>query len=136
MQASIQSDSTLRARHDRLRQISGIGPVTAATLLACLPELGTLSKGQAAALAGLAPLNRDSGMHRGQRHISAGRAPVRRALYMAALRATQTNPILKSFYQRLRLAGKPFKVAITATMRKLLLAANAALKNPQLALAQ
>ena len=75
-------------------------------------------------------------MHRGQRHISAGRAPVRRALYMAALRATQTNPILKSFYQRLRLAGKPFKVAITATIRKLLLAANAALKNPQLALAQ
>lgn len=136
IQSSIKASAELSARQQRLRQISGIGPITTATLLACLPELGSLSKRQVAALAGLAPRNRDSGTRRGQRHIAGGRAPVRRVLYMSALCATKTNPLLRTFYLRLRQAGKPFKVALTATMRKLLIAANAALKNPQLSIAK
>ena len=100
-----------------------------------MPELGTLKREQVSALAGLAPFNRDSGKWRGQRHISGGRAPVRRTLYLASLHASRKNPILKAFYQRLRTAGKPGKVALTAVARKLLILLNAALKNPQLSLA-
>jgi transposase len=82
-------------------------------------------------LAGLAPFNEDSGPRKGQRHIAGGRASVRSALYMAAFNASRCDPILKPFYQRLRTAGKPFKVALIATARKLLTALNTALKNPQ-----
>ena len=100
-----------------------------------LPELGTLNRGEVAALAGLAPFNRDSGQWRGQRHISAGRASVRRTLYLASLSAIRKNSILKAFYQKLRQAGKPGKVALIAVARKLLILLNSSLKNPQLSLA-
>lgn len=107
----------------------GIGPTTAHALVAHLPEIGTLSDKQVAALAGLAPFNVDSGAFKGQRHIWGGRAAVRCALYMATLAATQFNPPIKAFYQRLIAKGKLFKVAITACMRKLLVILNAMVKN-------
>jgi len=93
-----------------------------------MPELGQLNRREAAALAGLAPFNRDSGKWRGKRTIFGGRRAVRTGLYMAALVATRHNPILCAFYQRLRAAGKPSKLALTATMRKLLIVLNSALK--------
>ncbi len=108
--------------------------MTASALLAALPELGCLSKNEAAALAGLAPFNRDSGSLRGSRTIRGGRIAVRTALFMAALSASRTNPILKAFYQRLRAAGKAHKVALVAVMRKLLIHLNSLLKNPSPAL--
>ena len=89
-------------------------------MIADLPELGTLNRQQISKLVGVAPLNRDSGQHRGTRHIYGGRAGLRRVLYMAALTASRHNAVLKEFYQRLRANHKPFKVAITACMRKLL----------------
>jgi len=95
-----------------------------------LPELGRLGDAQAAALAGVAPLNCDSGQFRGQRHTHGGRAAVRWVLYMAALAATLHNPILKAFYQQLRARGKPGKVALAAVMRKLVILLNHLLKNP------
>ena len=112
----------------KLTAIKGVGARTAALLLAQMPELGTLNRGQAAALAGLAPFNHDSGKHRGQRSIFGGRPAVRTGLYMAAMVAARHNPILAAFYQRLRAAGKPPKLALTATMRKLLLLLNNTLK--------
>lgn len=130
-----QSDATLHAQVERLSSIQGVGQRTAWLLLAALPELGTLDRGQAAALAGLAPYNHDSGPYRGQRHIAHGRPLARTALYMAALVAARCNPVLRPLYQRLRLAGKPAKVALVALMRKLVELANLLLKNPQLALA-
>ncbi len=122
----------LAAKAQRLTAVRGIGPTTAALLLAELPELGTLSKTEAAALAGLAPRNHDSGAFRGQRHIAGGRPAVRTGLWMPTLVATQHNPILKAFYQRLLANGKPAKVALTATARKLLIHLNSLLKNPPL----
>jgi transposase len=124
----------LQARVQKLAAIKSVGTLTALSVLAELPELGTLNRQQAAALAGLAPHPRDSGQWRGQRHISGGRAPVRRALYMAALVAARCNPILKAFYQRLKAAGKPSKVALTAVMRKLIVLMNQILKNPNFVL--
>jgi transposase len=123
-----------------LQSVKGIGPVVSAALIADLPELGRLPAPKIAALAGLAPMNRDSGQYRGQRKIQGGRPAVRRALYMAALVASQHNPVIKEFYQRLLQAGKLPKVALTACMRKLLVILNAMLKNrthwnPQLPLA-
>ena len=118
--ALLAHDEMLAAKAARLCLLKGVGPGTAATLLGHLPELGRLGRGQIAALAGLAPFADDSGPRRGQRHIAGGRASVRRALYMAAFNACRANPILKAFYQRLRAAGKPFKVALIATARKLL----------------
>ena len=115
----LAAEPQLGEKAKRLEQAKGIGPVSAAAILAYAPELGTLSKREVAALAGLAPRNRDSGKFRGQRHISGGRAPLRRALYMASLSASVHNPILKAFYTRLRARGKKFKVAITAVMRNL-----------------
>ncbi len=106
----------------------GVGPVTALTLLATLPELGQLSRHQIAALVGVAPMNRDSGTVRGKRMVWGGRAPVRAVLYMATLVGLKHNPVLRTFYERLRAAGKPFKVAATACMRKLLTILNAILK--------
>jgi transposase len=97
-------------------------------LLAQLPELGELNRREIAALVGVAPFNRDSGRMRGKRSIYGGRKPVRHGLYMAALVAAHHNPILRNFYLRLRAAGKPAKLALTATMRKLLIVLNSALK--------
>jgi transposase len=113
----------------RLRSIVGIGPVAAATLLALVPELGSLSPKQIAALAGLAPFNVDSGQFRGQRRIKGGRKRVRDALYMAAVAAARYSPRLKPLYKRLRAAGKPAKVALIAVARKLLVIANAIMRD-------
>ena len=122
----------LAAKVQKLSAVPGIGLTTAALLLAELPEIGTLSKAEAAALAGLAPRNHDSGVFRGPRHIAGGRPAVRTGLWMPTLVATQHNPILKAFYQRLRNKGKPAKVALTATARKLLLHLNSLLNTPSL----
>ena len=123
-----------------LQSFKGIGPKVSAALIAVIPELGMLPGAQAAALAGLAPMNRDSGQYRGKRKIQGGRPAVRQTLYMAALVAAHHNPVIMELYQRLRLAGKPAKVALTACMRKILVILNAMLKNrtywnPQLPLA-
>lgn len=119
----------IRAHHADLAQlltsVKGVGPTTASTLLAQLPELGKLNRKQITALVGLAPMNRDSGTLRGQRHIFGGRADVRRVLYVAALVGTRFNPVLKAFYARLLAAGKPKKVALVACMHKLLIILNA-----------
>ena len=112
-----------------LQSVPGVGPVLSATLLAQLPELGTLNRKQIAALAGVAPLNRDSGHFRGKRTIWGGRATIRAVLYMATLSATQHNPVIRAFYKHLCVVGKAKKVAITACMRKLLTILNAMLKH-------
>jgi transposase len=126
----VKASAPLRAKIQRLVQVQGVGLLTAAALLAALPELGTLGKNQITALAGLAPFNRDSGLLRGTRSISGGRRAARQALYMAAFSATRCNAVLRPFYQRLRTAGKPFKVALVAVMRKLLIHLNCLLKIP------
>jgi transposase len=125
----------LASRVQRLDEITGVGRITAVTVLATIPELGQLNRRQAAALAGLCPYNRDSGQWAGKRCISGGRAEVRRALYMAALSASRSNHLLNPFYDRLIAAGKPGKVALTAVMRKLIVLMNHLLKNPNFALA-
>ena len=113
----------------QLEQLDGVGRITAVSVLSHLPELGTMSRQEAAALAGLAPWVRQSGPWEGQRHIGGGRAPVRKALYMAAVAlARMKASTLGKFYERLREAGKPAKVALTAVMRKLLLQMNRVLK--------
>ncbi len=114
-----------RATEDLLRSVPGVGPTVAFTLLAELPELGTLSKREVAALVGVAPFARDSGTLRGKRMIAGGRASVRTCLYMAALTASRHNPLLKAFYDRLRAAGKDTKLALIAVIRKLLVILNA-----------
>lgn len=136
MRKLVKAHANLASRAVRLDEAAGIDWRSALSLCAYMPELGTLSREQAAALAGLAPFNRDSGTWRGQRHISGGRAPVRRTLYLASLTAIRKNAILKTFYQRLRAAGKPAKLALTAVARKLLILLNAALKpNSKISLA-
>lgn len=110
---------------ERLSSIKGIGPMTTAALLAEVPELDRLSRREISALVGVAPINRDSGTIRGRRTIFGGRAGVRTALYMALLVATRFNPVMKAFYIRLIIAGKPKKVALVACMRKLLSIVNA-----------
>ena len=127
--ALVQAEPALRARAAWLQSIPGIGPVTAAVLLAEVPELGTCSRQQVAALVGVAPFNRDSGAWRGRRSCWGGRAQVRAALSMAALTATRVNPTLRACYQRLIAAGKPPKVALVACMRKLLVLCNALCKS-------
>jgi transposase len=112
-----------------LQSIDGVGPATAAMLIAELPELGTLDRRQIAALVGVALFNRDSGSMRGKRMISGGRAQVRRSLYMAALVATRFNPVIARFYHRLLAAGKPKKLALVACMRKLLTILNAMVRS-------
>ena len=124
----IAQSPKLSAKAHKLTAVAGVGPRTAALLLAQMPELGELNRREAAALAGLAPFNRDSGLTKGKRAIFGGRRAVRTGLYMAALVASRHNPILAAFYRRLRQAGKPPKLALTATMRKLLIALNASLK--------
>ncbi len=118
-------------KEELLVSVPGIGRVITLQLLADLPELGSLNRREIAALVGVAPLNRDSGALRGHRGIWGGRARVRSALYMGALTAMRYNPVIAAFYKRLRQAGKPFKVAITACMRKLLTILNAMIKTGQ-----
>ncbi len=125
----LRSSSLWHEQEDLLKAIPGIGPITRVTLIALLPELGKLNRREIAALVGLAPFNRDSGQHRGERVIWGGRAQVRQVLYMAALAATRSNPVIRTFYQRLRAQGKPAKVALVACMRKLLTIMNAMLKH-------
>jgi transposase len=118
-----------KEKNDILRSAPGVGPVTATTLLSNLPELGELSRKKIAALVGVAPLNRDSGLFRGKRTTWGGRQSIRSVLYMSAVSAIRCNPIIKNFYRRLCEAGKPPKVAITACMRKLLIILNTMIKN-------
>lgn len=128
---AVEASPVWRAKDDLLQTIKGIGPTVSRTLLATLPELGTLTRQEIAALAGLAPLNRDSGTRRGQRHIGGGRAEVRSLLYMAALSAARYNPALRTFAERLKQAGKAVKVRLVAVARKLLTIANAILRDQQ-----
>ena len=125
--ALIRATPIWRERDELLRSVPGVGPVLATTLLAHLPELGELNRKQIAALAGLAPFNRDSGKLRGSRCIWGGRAQVRRVLYMTVVSAMRSNPVIKNFYAQLRARGKYPKSALTAYMRKLLVILNAML---------
>lgn len=127
----IAASAELQAREALLQSVPGVGPVLARTLLGGLPELGRLDRKQVGALVGVVPYNRDSGTWRGQRHIAGGRAQVRQVLYMGALTATRFNPVIRAFYERLRAAGKPKKVALVACMRKLLTILNSMLRSGQ-----
>ena len=134
----IQSDDTYRHKSEIVQSTPGVGQVTSTTLVAELPELGLLNRQEIAALVGLAPYDDDSGKRQGHRSVSGGRASVRTVLYMAALTARRCNPIVKRFAERLEKAGKPFRVAITACMRKLLTILNVMVKrntpwNPRIA---
>jgi transposase len=125
----IEASPVCCAKQDLLKSVPGIGNVVARTLIAELPELGRVDRHQIAALAGIAPINRDSGRYRGKRKIQGGRVEVRAPLYMACLVAIRHNPALKSFYRRLREAGKPARLALVAVMRKLLTILNAILRD-------
>lgn len=125
----LKDSPVYKARYELLDSIPGLGRVTISTSLGRLPELGSLDRRRVAALVGVAPFADDSGKRRGQRYIQGGRADVRRVLYMAALSAARCNPAIKAMFQRLRAQGKPFKVAMTACMRKLLVIMNAILKS-------
>jgi len=125
----IRQSPVWQAKSDLLRDVPGVGPNLARTLIAELPELGRLSNKQIAALVGVAPLARDSGLFRGKRMIWGGRASVRSALYMSILSATKWNPVVRVFYLRLRAQGKPPKVAMVACMRKLLTILNAMVRD-------
>lgn len=131
----IDRDDGLGARLRLLCQVEGVGRTTAMNLIAELPELGKINRAQIAALAGLAPINWDTGTYSGQRHIRGGRRQVRRALYMAALTAVRCNPVLGPYYRGLRDRGKLHRVAIVAVMRKLLIHLNRLLTPPQPVLA-
>jgi transposase len=127
----IQSSPVWKAKGEILTSVKGIGDVTASTILAALPELGSLPRQKIAALVGVCPFNRDSGKFKGKRSIWGGRAAIRSVLYMATLSATRFNPVIKTFYERLTKAGKPHKVALTACMRRLLTILNSMIKNNQ-----
>ena len=129
IEQTMASDDDLAATAGILRSVPGIGPVASTMLIAEMPELGQLSGEQAAALAGLAPIARDSGTMRGKRAIGGGRRQLRHVMFQAALVASHHNPILKTFADRLRAAGKPHKVVITAVARKLVTIANALCKS-------
>jgi transposase len=128
----IEEDGGIKRKHEILTSIPGIGLTTAATLISELNELGGANAKQIASLSGVAPMNRDSGSFRGKRKIGGGRKPVRDVMYMAAVVAIRWNKDMAAFYQRLKKAGKPFKVAITAVMRKLLILANTLLSENRL----
>jgi transposase len=125
----LQASPVWREKEQLLRSVKGIGPVASLTLLATLPELGHLSRKEIAALAGLAPIARDSGTFRGRRTIYGGRAKVRHGLYMATVSATKHNPVIRAFYERLLAKGKPKKAALTACMHKLLVICTALLRD-------
>lgn len=129
--AHLKASETLAPKVKLMRSLKSIGPVTAAALLAYMPELGTFTKGEVARLAGLAPINNDSGRSQAPRHIAPGRSSIRSTLYMAALVAIRHNPVMQRFANTLRQNGKPFKVAITAVMRKLIVTLNAILRSGQ-----
>jgi transposase len=129
LQRIIRNSPVWREKDDLLQSAAGIGPKTSVLLIAELPELGRLDRWEIAKLAGVAPMNRDSGRYRGERHIHGGRAMVRSALYMATLTAIRCNPAIAAFYRRLRDDGKKFKVALIACMRKLLVRLNAMLRD-------
>lgn len=141
LDALIRKSPVWRAKSDLLRDVPGVGPNLARTLIAELPELGRLTHKEIAALVGVAPLARDSGSFRGKRMIWGGRAPVRSALYMSIWSASRWNPVIRVFYDRLRAKGKPAKVAQVACMRKLLTILNAMVRdghtwNPEIPLNQ
>ena len=129
IELKLSASAELGSSRALLRAVPGVGPVACATLLARLPELGRLNRREIAALAGVAPFDRQSGAWRGPSAIFGGRAEVRAALYMATLTAVRHQPALRAFYQRLRERGKPAKVALVAAMRKLLAILNAVLKH-------
>jgi transposase len=129
LDGAVRESAIWRAKEELLRSVPGIGNVSARTLLAELPELGSRTRRQAAALVGVAPFSRDSGKMRGRRTVWGGRARLRACLYMAAVAAARgSNAVIASFYKRLRLAGKPAKLALTACMRKLVVTLNAMLR--------
>jgi transposase len=125
---AVRNSPLWRAKGELLTSVPGVGRVSRAVLLGLLPELGRLNRAEAAALLGVAPYNRDSGALRGRRMIRGGRTRVRRVLYVATVAAVRCNPVLRAYYLRLRAAGKPIKVALVATMRKLITILNAILK--------
>jgi transposase len=129
LQQAIEQSPLWLKRVNLLKSVPGVGAVTSTTLLVNLPELGSLSHKQISSLVGVAPINHDSGKHRGKQFIWGGRAQVRAVLYMATLTATQCNPVIKAFYERLCQKGKPKKVALTACMHKLLIILNAMVKS-------
>lgn len=129
IESAIKESPVWRVRDDLLRSVPGVGKVLSMSLMAKMPELGLLDRRQAAALVGVAPLNRDSGTFKGRRSVWGGRADVRTALYMATLSAVRHNPIINAFYMQLKERGKKPKVALTACMRKLIVMLNAMLKN-------
>ena len=129
LRRTLRQSPVWREKDDLLRSVPGVGEQLSLTLLAYLPELGTLDRRQIAALVGVAPFNRDSGTLRGKRTVWGGRSRVRAALYMGALVASRFNPVIRDFYQRLLAAGKPKKLALTACMRKLLVILNSMLKH-------
>jgi transposase len=118
-----------QVQEDLLRSVPGVGKTLSRTMIARLPELGALTRRRIAALVGVAPVADDSGRHRGRRRVAGGRAEVRTVLYMATVTATRCNPVIAAMYQRLRAAGKPAKLAITACMRKLLVILNAIIRD-------
>jgi transposase len=126
---AIEASATFKENEALLRSVPGVGAVLARTLLAELPELGTITHKRLCALVGVAPFNNDSGKRKGKREVWGGRAPVRAALYMGALVATRHNPLIGRFYERLLAAGKPKKVALVACMRKLLTILNAMIRD-------
>lgn len=128
----VQADTANARKVEILVSVKGVGPVAVSTILAKLPELGKLNRGEIAKLVGVAPLNNDSGQSSGQRRTFGGRSYVRRVLYMATLVATRFNSRIKTFYQRLLSEGKPKKLALTAAMRKLLTILNTLIKTDQL----
>jgi transposase len=127
----LHENPTLKKKVKLMRTVIGIGPVSAMVLLAYLPDIGRLTKGEVARLAGLAPINADSGKKRGARHVEAGRTAIRRALYMAAVVAISANPVIMGFADRLRGKGYPFKYVAVAVMRKLVVIVNAVLRDGQ-----
>ena len=129
LRQTLRRSPVWREKDDLLRTVPGVGPQLSLTLLAHLPELGTLDRKQIAALVGVAPYNRDGGTRRGKRAVWGGRSRVRAVLYMGALVASRHNPAIRDFYQRLLAAGKPKKVALVASMRKLLVTLNSMLKH-------
>lgn len=126
---AISDDDELSSKAKLLQSAKGVGKIVAAYIIAFLPEIGSLSKGEVAALTGVAPYDRDSGKYHGQRKIFGGRTTVRSALYMAALSAVRWDPILKPFYEKLLKKGKPKKVALVACMRKLIIKLNAMVRD-------